>query len=168
MEWIQIGTLLKPFGLKGEMKVYSMTDFPEERLAPKKVIYLEKEAEKKPFTIASFRMHKGQPLISFEGFQDINRIESYSRSALYVRKSDLPALAEGEYYFYQLKGLEVYDQQLNRIGTVMRMETGAAHNLIRILTLEQKEVLVPYVEAFVRKVDLEHHRILIRVIEGLL
>lgn len=168
MEWIKIGALIKPFGLKGEMKVYSMTDFAEERFEVGKTVYLAINKDKVPLKIATFRMHKDQPLISFEGAQDINLIEKYSKTELYIRKEDLHQLNEGEYYFFELKGLEVIDQKANRIGHVMQVEETGANNVLRIKTEDQREVLVPYVDAFIKKVDLANNRLIIHVIEGLL
>ena len=168
MEWIKIGALIKPFGLKGEMRVYSMTDFPEERFSKGKTVYLNTEKGKEAFKIATYRVHKDEPLIRFEGHQDINLIEKYSKAEIEVKKSDLHKLNEGEYYFFELKDLEVIDQKANIIGTVLRVEEGAANNVLRVITPENKEVLIPYVPAFIKKVDLTAKRIIINVIEGLL
>lgn len=168
MEWIQVGSLIKPFGLKGEMKVYSMTDFAQQRFAPGNVVYLETPSGKEPFEIATYRYHKDQPLISFKNYQDINLIEKYSRSPIYVKRADLHQLPAGEYYFFELKGLEVIDRRANVVGTVLQVEEGAASNLLRIKTCEGKEALIPYVPAFIKKVDLEAKRIIVELIEGLI
>lgn len=168
MEWIKIGALIKPFGLKGEMKVYSMTDFEENRFKKGNTIYMAVEADKIPLKIASYKVHKGQPIVSFENYQDINLIEKYSKAELFVRKEDLHTLPKGEYYVFQLKGLKVIDQVGNLIGEVINVEETGAHNVLRIACDNQKEVLVPYVDAFVKEVDLKKQEIRIEVIEGLL
>lgn len=168
MEWIKIGVLIKPFGIKGEMRVYSMTDFPQERFKKGKTVYLKTEKGHEPFKVASFRIHKDEPLVSFEGYQDINLIEKYAKAEIEIRKEDLHRLKEGEYYFFELKGLEVIDQKANCIGTVLQVEEGAANNNLRVITTDKKEVLIPYVPAFIKKVDLEAKRIIVNVIEGLL
>ena len=168
MDWIKVGALIKPFGLKGEMRVYSMTDFAEERFAKGKTVYLKTENRREAFKVATFRIHKDEPLISFEGYQDINLIEKYAKAEIEIKKEDLHKLDEGEYYFFELKGLEVIDQKANPIGTVLRVEEGAANNVLRVQTNQKKEILIPYVPAFIKKVDLTAKRIIIQVIEGLL
>lgn len=168
MEWIKIGALIKPFGLKGEMKVYSMTDFEENRFKKGNTIYMAVGTEKIPLKIASYRVHKNQPIVSFENYQDINLVEKYNKAELFVRKEDLHALPKGEYYVFQLKGLKAIDQAGNLIGEVIDVEETGAHNVLRIARADQKEVLVPYVEAFVKDVDLKKQEISIEVIEGLL
>ncbi len=166
MEYIKIGTLLKPFGLKGEMKVYPHTEFVEERFAKGNIIYFGDE--KKPFEIISFRIHKETPLVVFKGYDDINLIEKYTRTDLYIKESERPKLKQGEYYFSELKGLEVLDETGTVLGFVLQVEEGLAHNHLRIEKLDKTTALIPYVDAFIKKVDLNTKRIIIRIIEGLL
>ncbi len=167
MEWIKIGALIKPFGLKGEMKVFSMTDFSEIRFRKGNTIYLEIDNEMTAFKIASFKVHKNQPIISFEKHLDINLIEKYSKKELFIKKEDLHHLNKDEYYVFELKGLTVVDQNNTNIGTVIDVEPTGAHSILRIKTAD-KDVLIPYVPSFIKDVNLNENKIIVNVIEGLL
>ena len=69
---------------------------------------------------------------------------------LAVDQDALPPLAEGEYYFFQLKGLKAVDLSGNELGTVSRMEASAAQNLIRLKKLDGRQALIPYIDVFVK------------------
>ncbi len=167
MNFIKIGALIKPFGLKGEMKVYNMSDFPEKRFKAGNTVYLNINNEMIAFIIESFRMHQEFPLLSFKNYQDINLIEKYNKAEIYMKKDELHHLNKGEYYIFELRGLNVVDQDNQLIGIVKDVEITGAHSVLRIKT-DGKDVLVPYVPNFILDVDLKEKRITIKVIEGLL
>ena len=166
MEYTKIGKITKPFGLKGEMKTECYTDFAEERFAKGSFIYLGEERVKEK--VKSFRYHKNALLLLLEGKEDINLIEGYRNKDIYKSAEDIEPLPEGEYYFSDIEGLDVY-QGDKRVGKVLRMEEGPLYNFMRILTDEdQKEHLVPFRENFIEEIDLKRKMIRISEMEGLL
>ncbi len=168
MEYIKVGMIINTFGIKGELKIKSFTDFEEERFAVGKMIYILKDGNYLPFTIASCRYHKQHILVALEKMADINLVEKYKGCELYADAKSLHQLEEGEYYFFELKGLMVYDMDNQQIGKVLQVEEGLAHNNLRIELNSGKKCLVPFVKAFIHKVDLEQQKIWIKTIEGLL
>ncbi|MCF0115554.1 MAG: ribosome maturation factor RimM [Erysipelotrichaceae bacterium] len=167
MDYIKIGTLVNTFGLKGEVKILSCTDFEEERFEEGNTVYVENNGTYLPFVVESYRNHKGNPLVSFKDYQDINLIEKYKGCDIYFNMDDIPELEDG-YYFFELKGLKVYDEENHYIGEVIEVEETGANNNLRILKEEGNSVLVPFVEPFIVDVDLDEEKIMIHVIEGLL
>ena len=166
MEFVSIGKIINTFGIKGELKIASYTDFENERFAKDTVVYVgEKHI---PFTVASLRSHKGFLLVQFKDHEDINLVEQYKNCLIYKSKDDIPPLPEGEYYFSDIRGLKVYVEDVC-VGKVIDMEEGTPHNNMRIRKEEDgKEYLVPFLPVFVRNVDLENGRIDIIRMEGLL
>ena len=87
---------------------------------------------------------------------------------IYKSKDDIKPLKKGEYYFSDLRDLDVYVEGV-RVGKVLLVEEGIKHNYLRILKDEDhKEHLVPFLDVFVKNVDLEEKRIDIVKMEGLL
>ncbi len=168
MKELIIGRVVNTFGIRGEVKVIADTDFPEERFAPGSALFLRTGNQRHAVTVASAREHKGMFLIRFDGYDNINEVEFMKGALLAVDQDSLPPLPEGSYYFFQLKGLQALDPQGQQLGTVVRMESSAAHNLIRLRKPDGTEALVPYVEAFVEAVDLQRGTITLKPIEGLL
>ncbi|MCF0109281.1 MAG: ribosome maturation factor RimM [Erysipelotrichaceae bacterium] len=168
METILIGGIANTFGLKGELKIKSFTDFADDRFRPGNKLYIEQNGEYRAVIVQTFRYHKDMVLVSFRNMQDINLVEQFKGCQIYIDKKDIPPLPEGEFYFHELKGLDVVDTDLNPIGKVINVEETGANNVLRVLTEDRREVLIPYVPAFIRKVDMTRHHIVVQVIEGLL
>ena len=165
MEFVLIGKIINTFGIKGELKVASYTDFETERFAKDSLVYIGEE--RLPFKVGSLRSHKGFLLLQLKDNEDINLVEKYKNSLIYKDRKDIPALPEGEYYFSDIRGLEVYVEGVH-VGKVIEMEEGTAHNNMRIRKKDGKECLVPFLPVFVQNVDLKENRIDIIKMEGLL
>ncbi|MBR3264993.1 MAG: ribosome maturation factor RimM [Erysipelotrichaceae bacterium] len=166
MEYVVIGKIVNTFGIKGELKVYSYTDFVKERFKKGSKVYLSEKYL--PFEVNSCREHKGFLLVSFKDHEDINLIEKYKNMLIYKAKEDIKPLKKGEYYFSDLRDLEVYVEG-EKIGRVKIVEEGIRSNNLRIVKYaDEKEYLVPFLDVFIEKVDLENKRIDIVKMEGLL
>ena len=164
MEFIKIGKIINTFGIKGELKVDSYTDFIDERFKKDTTVYIGEE--KIPYVMKNYRIHKGFLIIQFKDNEDINLVEKYKNMFIYKSKDDIKPLKEGEYYFSDLKDLDVYSKEM-LVGRVIKVESGISCNYLRIL-VDDIEKLVPFLPVFIDKVDLENKRIYIKEIEGLL
>ena len=148
MEYIEIGKIVNTHGLKGELKIESWSSFDEIRYA---------------------KGHKGFPLVSFEGLQDINLVEKYKFHIVYIDKDERDELEEDEFYSDELLDLDVLDDDSNKIGTVIAVEfTNGAQDNLRVRTSGGKEFLVPYVDEFILDVNLDDNYIQIHLMDGLL
>lgn len=166
MEYILIGKILNTFGIKGELKVASYTDFDEERFKKNSKIYIGEDYIE--FKVKDYRMHKGFLLLTLKDNEDINLVEKYKGQLIYKSSKDIKPLKKGEYYFSDLKDLDVYVED-KLIGKVLKVEEGIKHNNLRILKNEDnKEYLVPFLDVFIKNVDLDNKRIDVIKMEGLL
>lgn len=169
MDYIKIGNIINTHGLKGELKIKSYSDFDAQRYQKGKTVYINYEGRYLPFCVASYRVHKGFPLVSFENAQGINDVEKYKKCTIYISAADRQSLKKGEYYRDELVGLKVIDEQQNLIGIVSAVEeTCPGQSRLRITREEQKDGLVPYIPVFIKKVDMEQKIITIHKEEGLL
>ena len=164
MEYVLLGKIVNTFGIKGELKIDSFTDFPDERYKIGSKIYVGENKEE--FIVNKYHFHKGFLLLQFKDNEDINLIEKYKGKHIYKSKDDIKPLKEGEYYFSDLKGLDVMLNN-SKIGIVLNVEKGISSNYLRIKA-NDKEKLVPYLPVFIEKVDIENKQIFIKNIDGLL
>ena len=166
MEYILIGEIVNTFGIKGELKVKSYTDFNEVRFAKGQKLFIKSQSSYKEVVVHSYREHKGHVLVAFDNLLNINLVEKYIACELYVSEDDLHELEDGEYYFRDLVGCKVklHDEI---VGEVIEVMDYPANEVLRI-QMKDKTVLVPFVEAFVLDVDLDEEIITIDVIEGML
>lgn len=165
MEYLQVGKIINTFGIKGELKIDSMTDFPKERFRKDNELYIFFENRYQKVVSGGFREYKGFILFKIRDCNDINLVEKYKGSDIFVDRSSIHKLDEGQFYFFQLKQCDVYADD-RYIGKVSDVEEGY-QTIIRIKT-EEKEILIPYVKAFIKNVDMDSKRIDINLIEGLL
>lgn len=166
MKYILIGKIINTHGIKGELKVETYTDFIDERFKKNSYIYLGENHLK--YEVKSFRNHKNNILLLLKDNEDINLVEKYKGFNIYKDENDIKPLDNGEYYFRDIKGLDVY-QNNNKVGKVIDMQEGLRSNYMRILKDEDnKEYLVPFMKEFIINVDLDNKRIDIIDLEGLL
>ena len=162
LEYITIGQVLAPWGLEGKLKVEVITDFPH-RLSPRSQLYVDRQ----PVIIAGTSWQKGKAIIKLEGIDSVEQAEELRGKTLEIHRRQLETLPEGQYYHFQLIGLEVWTTEGKRLGKVIRV-LSAPSNDNYVVSGEKGEILIPAIEDVVKSVDLESGRITIEAIEGLL
>ncbi|KQU60394.1 ribosome maturation factor RimM [Rossellomorea marisflavi] len=168
-KWFNVGKIVNTHGIKGELKVLSMTDFPEERYQKGNELTLFIEGkEPKSLTIASYRKHKNFDLLMFEGYSDINEVEGFKQGILKVDESQLQDLDEGEFYFHEIIGCVVRTTSGEELGVVKEILSPGANDVWVVKAPRGKEHLIPYIEDIVKKVDIAQKEIIIEPMEGLL
>lgn len=165
MEYVLIGKIINTHGIQGDLKVDNYSDFVKDRYQKDSLIYLGEDYE--PFKVKNIREHQGFLLLRLQDNEDINLVEKHKNKYIYKAKQDIKPLKKGEYYFSDLRDLDVYvDDEL--IGTVLRVEEAVRNNNLRIKKLDDSEKLIPYLPQFIQKVDLDNKRIDVIKMEGLL
>ena len=142
-QWLEIGTIVSPQGLKGELRVYSNSDFPERFLKPG-IRWLR---QPKTETITEVELVKGRYIegkdlyvIKLAGVEDRNQAEELRQYKLLVEKSDRPGLEEDEYHVADLIGCEVYHQETKEnIGVAIDLYT-AGNDLLEVRLHQQPQV----------------------------
>ena len=168
-DYLRVGVLVKPHGVRGEMKVFPTTDDMKrfEDLIEKDVFFDIKgnyEAHK----IVSVKYFKQFAILQFEDITDMDMALKLKNIDVYVKREDAVELEEGEYYIADLLGLSVYLEDGSLFGKLKDvMETGA-NDVYVISTKEHGEVLVPVIDDCVKEVDLDNEKIIIHLMEGLI
>jgi 16S rRNA processing protein RimM len=159
-DWIKIGRIVAAQGLKGELRVYPDSDFPERFEVPGDRWLL--------LVSGRYLSGKGLYVINLAGINSREQAEALRDAYLVVRESDRPQLEEGEFHVADLIGLEVFEQTTQaRVGVVTDL-FAAGNDLLEVELEGGEKVLVPFVEAIVPVVDLQQHRIEITPPPGLL
>ncbi|PKM87017.1 MAG: 16S rRNA processing protein RimM [Firmicutes bacterium HGW-Firmicutes-10] len=166
MKKIKIGQIVRPFGLKGEVKVKLYTDFPELRFTVGMPLFLTTAKEDIDVVVSSFRMHQGFALVSFEGKPSIDDIEIYRNCELSIDEAKIEH-DEDDIYYFDLVECTVVDESGAVLGKISEVIDTPAHAVIRIVG-EGKNFLLPYVDAFIIDEDMEEKKITVRLIEGML
>lgn len=169
-KWFNVGKIVNTHGIRGEVRVISKTDFPEERYKVGNTLYLFLPKANTPIelTVKSHRSHKNFDLLTFEGLENINEVEKFRDGILKVPESQLGNLDEGEFYYHEIIGCLVATTKGEEIGKVSEILSPGANDVWVIKGKGGKEILIPYIEDVVKKVDTKEKIILIEPMEGLL
>ncbi|BAU67121.1 16S rRNA processing protein RimM [Stanieria sp. NIES-3757] len=139
-DWLEIGTIVAPQGLKGELRVYPSSDFPERFLEPG-IRWLQDpetgEIEEIDLLRGRYLAGKNLYIITIDGVEDRDTAEELKGYKILVEQGDLPELAEDEYHVSELIGLEVYHQETGeKIGVVTNLFT-AGNDLLEVRLEDQ-------------------------------
>lgn len=165
-----VGKIVNTHGLKGEVRVISRTDFPEERYRTGNVLFLYMPGSKEPveLVVANRRTHKNFDLLTFEGYDNVNQVEQMKGGILKVPESQRGELQEGEYYFQDIIGCTMLTIDGEELGKVVEILTPGANDVWVVKGAKGKDILIPYIEDIVKKVDVKEKVIVIEPMEGLL
>lgn len=163
MEYYTIGKMGKTHGLKGEITVKQNTDF--DRFAKGNVVYVDFNGKYIPLTVERSKDYKEGLLVIFKDHNDINLIEKYRNCNLYVSEEDRGELDDGSYYYEELIGKDVYNED-----DVYRTKCTSIREVPQGIILEchegDKMSLIPFVPEFI--IDVTDEKIIIHEIGGLL
>lgn len=171
--YYNVGKIVNTHGIRGELRVVSTTDFPEERFKKGSELAVFKQlADTTPIetvTVATARQHKGFTLLTFTGYQDINDVLKFKGTVLKVADTQLTEndLDDGEYYYHQIIGLNVVDESGTAIGTIKEIMAPGANDVWVVQRENQPELLLPVIKQVVKKVDLANHQVIVELMEGL-
>lgn len=158
---IAIGKAVAPHGVRGDVRVIPLTDFPDRFLTMKNV----KLEDGRVLGVESAKFHKQFVLLKFRGLDDRNAVENLRGKLLMVDREDLVKLPEGHYYIFDIVGLKVYDEAGACLGTVADvLATGA--NDVYIAEQEGKPpLLIPALKDVVLAIDVPGGRMTVRLQE---
>ena len=166
-QYCTVGKIVRPHGVRGEVKVIPMTDFPE-RFGTRRELFIEPPDEPTPMIVESVRPHKRAFLIKFKGVDTISDAEMLVDRFVRVPESSLPALEDGAYYWHQLEGLSVIDDSEGDIGRVDHIfRAGKLGNDVLVVIGDAGERLVPMIDDVIVEVDLDEGVIRVRLLEGM-
>lgn len=163
MEFIKVGYITNTHGIKGDIKVYLLTDFPE-RFKENIDFYID---EKIKVNINKVRYYRGLVYISLKGYDNINQVLRFKDKYIYVKKDDLIELPKDTYFIHDLEGMDVIDKG-KTVGKVKEVLFNSTNDIYRCVSKDGKEFMIPAVKAFVKEVDVENKKLYVELIEGML
>ena len=168
--WLNVGKIVAPQGLKGELRINPSSDFPERFTKPGKRWLQKGEEVPQEIDLISGRQLPGKSIyvVRIANIKNRSKAESLVGYSLLVPANNRPKLSDNEFHLLDLLGLEVRTSpQGPSIGTVIDL-TNAGNDLLEIKLLEGRKVLIPFVKAIVPEVHLNEGWLQITPPPGLL
>ncbi len=168
-ETVLVGRILRPHGIRGELKVEIHSDVAE-RFEPGGELLLVSAAasasEARTVRIRTCRPVRGGLLVHLEGCDTRDQADAIRGARLEVERARVPRAPEGAYYYYELVGCECFDAHHGELGRVVDLVEDGGGCLLRVARGE-RNLLIPFVAAFLERVDVDGGRIDLRLPPGL-
>jgi 16S rRNA processing protein RimM len=168
--FLLIGEILRPHGVRGELRMRILTDYPERITELGKVYVGEGVDAKVPavYAVEHMRMHQNYGLLKLEGIDNRTDAEIFRQLYLMVSIEDAVPLEEGEFYLFQLIGLDVRTADGVQLGKIIDvMETGA-NDVYIVESARYGELLIPVTDETIIETNIEQGFIAVNLPEGLI
>lgn len=164
-ETVLVGRVLRPHGLRGEVKIEVLSDVPDRFEIGRELWLIPGDGKtRERVRIACFRARN---LIRFEGYEYRDQAESLRGSRLEVGLSEVPDAPPGAYYHHDLIGCRCVESRHGDLGKVVAVVEDGGGDLLEVESETFGSLLVPFVETFLVAVDLDRCRIDLELPPGL-
>jgi 16S rRNA processing protein RimM len=163
--FLVVGKLRRSHGVRGEILMQVITDFPE-RLKAGMTVYLGEQHQ--PERIRSRRNHGQGLLLAFDGYTSPEAVGELRNALVYVPTADRPPLLDGEYYHHQLLGLRVIGEDGGELGRISEILSTAAHDIYIVRGESGSEILLPAIDDVILEIDLEKGELRAHLLPGLI
>lgn len=158
MDYIYLGIAVSTHGIKGEIKIISNFKYKDMVFKKGNVLYFGDS--KKEFEILNYRKHKNYDMVLLSNIDSIDKASPYIKDNVYILRKDHDfngVLDE------DLIGLTVY-RSTKKLGIITNVIKGLKQDIIVI----NDNILIPYVDEFIKKIDIKNKKVNIEIIEGLI
>lgn len=161
---LAVAQVVAPWGLKGDLKARILTDFPHRFRRGLQVFLGE---EKIPYVVERARVQRGWLIFKLRGCDIKEQAEKLRGAFVYIPAAEAVTLGEGQYFWYQIIGLQVRTTQGEDLGRVTDILTTGSND-VYVAQGPKGEILIPALDDVVQQVDLEAGLLVVRLPEGLL
>ena len=165
--YLAIGRIVRAHGVRGEVSVTVLTDFPE-RFEQSEWLYIGNEYEADLYQLKSHRWHKQNVLLSFAGITDRNQAEKLVGQFVQIPVEDAVTLPEGSYYLYQIIGLQAVTVDGRVLGVITEVIETNANDVYVVQNKEGDDILLPAIPDVIRSIDLQQGTVTVKLIDGLI
>lgn len=159
---LHIATLLGAHGVRGQVRVRSLTEEPEALFTFTKVV----DEQGRAFDLKRKGLGKDCFIVALKGVETRNEAEALRGVKLYVERKALPPLGKREYYAADLVGLEAREANGKKTGEVVALHDYGAGAFLEIKPAKGASFMLPFNDTFVPEVDAKNGRVKVVVPEG--
>jgi 16S rRNA processing protein RimM len=165
IQFLAVGRVVRPHGVRGELALEVMTEFPL-HLAEVETVYLGEAAV--PHPLRRVRQQRGEQLvIQLADCLDRNAAEAYRGQLVQIKTEQAAPLPPGRYYYHQILGLAAVTDAGEALGQVTEILETGANDVYVVTGPAGEELLLPALKSVILQVDLEAKRLLVHVPDGL-
>jgi len=163
---LQVGVITTTHGIKGEVKVFPLTD-DAQRFKKLKEVLLDTGKEYLTLEIEGVKFFKKFVILKFKGIDNINDVEQYRQKGLWVTREHAVRLRKNEYFITDLIDMRVFTEDGKEFGVLTDVLQTGANDVYIVKTPENQEVLIPAIKQCILNVNVEEKRMDIYLMPGL-
>lgn len=164
----QVGVVASTHGLHGEVNVFPTTEDPNRFKKLKKVTLHTSRGEEILLDVQSAKFSKKFVIVKFKQLNTIEEVERFRGCELTIDRKDALKLSPGEFYVADLIGLDITDEDGNKLGVLSDVLQTGANDVYEMTHLDGEKVYIPAIKDCVKEIDIDNKKIVIHVMEGLL
>ncbi|GMQ56928.1 ribosome maturation factor RimM [Vallitalea sediminicola] len=167
MEYFNIGKIVNTHGIRGEVKVLSLTDDPK-RFELLDYVYIDNNKSLEKYTIKNIKYFKNMIIIKFEELQDMTSAEKLKQSMVKIPRELALPLEDDEYYVQDLMDIKVSTDDCKYLGTIKDIIFTGSNDVYVIETEDKKEILIPALKQCIKQIDMNSKTMIVSLLEGLI
>jgi len=163
----QLGYIIKPHGLKGELKLFIDADQPE-NYQNLESFFVLKEHQMVPFFVEYLSIKGATGICALEEIVSIEDASLLKGLPIYLPLTMLPELSDSEFYLHELEHCQLYDQHNQCIGEVKDLVEAGPQILLTVYDSENRELLIPYNKELLISFNKEEKKLYLEIPDGLI
>ena len=155
-DYITIGLIVAPHGVRGDVRILPQTDFPD-RFKQMKYGYIDG----KKYGVSNARLHKHVVLLKLSGVDDRDAAQALAKKEIQVPREETVPLDEGQYYIFDIMGLTVYDLQDKLLGTVTDVLRTGSNDVYVVTAPDGRELMFAAIDEVIKSIDLASKKMVV-------
>ena len=161
-----LGRIVKTHGIKGEVTICIDADDPS-AYSELKYFLMEVNHQFVPFFIDAIAFNGNKAFVSVQDVKTVQQASEYVGRDVYLPMDVLPRLTGKQFYFHEIKGFVLIDEEKGELGVVADVIEYPMQSVIQVFK-DDKEILIPIHDDFIKKVDRKTRKLLVKAPEGLI
>lgn len=158
-DWVVIGRFGRPQGLKGFIRVISFTE-PEQSIFEYSPWYQHHNGQWMPIALEGSVKQHNTLLVKVAGYEQREHLATLTHTEIWVARSQLPVLADGEYYWQDMLHMQVFTQTGTLLGEITSLLSTGSNDVL--VVCGEKRHLIPYVKGlYILSVDSTQHKMIV-------
>ena len=163
----QLGYVIKPHGLSGEVQIFLDVDSPQEYDTLESVFVL-KGQQLVPFFIESLAIRGDKGIVALEEVETVEDARALKGAKLYLPLDNLPELESDEFYYHDLIGFTLLNPDGEPVGEIQVVLDAGAQELLQVKHNSGEELLIPLADELIVSIDKKARSLSMHIPEGLL
>ncbi len=164
---LRIGTITTTHSLKGEVKVFPLTD-DVRRFDDLKEALIIQNGKETAVSVERVKYFKNLVIVKFREFNDISQVEGLRQAGIYVSRENAVKLDKDEYFECDLIGMDVFDDENRLLGSLKEVIHTGANDVYCVGNDAGDEILIPAIKQCILDVDTDEGKMKVHLLEGLI